>query len=313
MDKTYTQGATVMHRRGFALMVTFSVLLIIIALTMVLLSYFKEVQHDSSDTTAMIQADLYYADITSMFDRFPNKKTLFSTLYKFPVSLRSPDGRFQMMLGCHPLSSGVNVNWLAAANDKDPKMRVKYQFVQEFFDTLAQDYAIEDPSRLQEMLISAIGGKNKFVKKEYSRLRQKNGIISYQQFAQIVSNYQLEVDDAKVSRVPWRKYFTFPSNKYVPIDAGYAAPELIARIFDIDLQSVRDWYIDPEKGSLESFVNDNGGDERYAALKSKKIIANSFLEKSECSVSFKSGKRPYRFRFKYIQGEAKHFEFYGKR
>ena len=306
MDKTYIQGITVTHRRGFALMVTFSVLLIIIALTMVLLSYFKEVQHDSADTTAMIQADVYYADITSVFDKFKKKKTLFSTLYRFPVPLRTPDGRFQMTLRCQPLSSGVNVNWLALENDA--AMQAQYSFAQELFDTLAQEYTLEDPSRLQEMLIAAIGGKNKFVKKEYSRLRQKNGIISYQQFAQIVSSYQLEVDDTKVNRVPWKKYFTF-SSKATQIDVEYASPELISVLFDIDLQSVRDWYADPEKGPLKSFVNNNGGN--YDSQ--KKIIVGKFLEESVCTVSFNSGKRSYQFRFKYIQGEAKHFEFYGKR
>lgn len=306
MDKTEFPSTIVRHRRGFALMVTFSVLLIIIALTMVLLSYFKEVQHDSSDTTAMIQADLYYADVTSVFDKFKKKKTLFSTLYKFPVPLRSPDGRFQMMLRCKPLSNGVNVNWLALENDAG--MRAQYSFAQTLFDTLAQEYTLEDPTRLQEMLVDASKGKEKFVKKEYSRLRQKNGIISYQQFAQIVSRYQLEVDDPAASRVPWKKYFTF-SSKATQIDAEYASPELISILFDLDLQSVRDWYADPAKGSLKSFVNNNGGD--YASQ--EKIVVGKFLEESECTVSFKSGKRPYQFRFKYIRGEAKYFEFYGKR
>jgi len=306
MDKTTFLGTTVKHRSGFALMVTFSVLLIIIGLTMVLLSYFKEVQHDSADTTAMIQADVYYADITSVFDKFKKKKTLFSTLYRFPVPLRSPDGRFEMMLRCQPLSKGVNVNWLAMEEQKG--MREQYSIAQTVFDTLAQEYNLEDASRLQEMLAEETGGKEKFVKKEYSRLRQKNGIISYKQFAQIVSNYQLEVDDTKASSIPWEKYFTFSSKAKV-IDAEYASPELLSILFDIDLQSVKEWYSDPEKGSLQSFVNDNGGE--YASRKNI-IAGKNFLEESECTVSYKSGKRAYKFRFEYIQGEAKHFEFYGK-
>ena len=306
MDKTAFLGTTVKHRSGFALMVTFSVLLIIIGLTMVLLSYFKEVQHDSADTTAMIQADVYYADITSVFSRFKKKKSLFSTLYMFPVPLRSPDGRFQMMLRCQALSSGVNINWLAMEEQKG--MREQYSIAQTVFDVLSQNYNLEDASRLQEMLAEETGGKEKFVKKEYSRLRQKNGIISYKQFAQIVSNYQLEVDDTKASAVPWKKYFTFSSKAKV-IDAEYSSPELIALLFDIDLQSVKEWYSDPEKGSLQSFVNNNGGE--YASRKNI-IAGKNFLEESECTVSYKSAGEQYKFRFEYIQGEAKHFEFYGK-
>jgi hypothetical protein len=187
-------------------------------------------------------------------------------------------------------------------------MREAFTFAQTVFDTLAQDYNIEDASRLLEMLVEEIGGKNKFVKKEYSRLRQKNGIISYKQFAQIVSRYQLEVDDSKVSHVPWHKYFTFSTDAKV-IDAEYSSPELLSLLFDIDLQSVREWHSDPERSSLQAFVKDNGGN--YAER--KKIIAGkTFLAESECTVSYKSTKQQYKFRFEYIQGEAKHFEFYKK-
>ncbi|RUM72227.1 MAG: hypothetical protein DSZ08_01430 [Sulfurovum sp.] len=263
-------------------------------------------QHDAKDTTAMIQADVYYADITDTFGRFKNKKTLFSTLYLFPVSLRSPDGRFAMSLRCQALSRGVNINWLGM--EEKQNMREAYSFAQTVFDTVAQDYNIEDASRLLEMLLEEIGGKKQFVKKEYSRLRQKNGIISYKQFAQIVSNYQMEVDDTKVSRIPWRKYFTFSKDAKV-IDAEYSSAELISLLFDVDVQSVKEWQSDPERSSLQAFVRENSGD--YAAR--KKIIAgNTFLAESECTVAYKSSAEQYKFRFEYIQGEAKHFEFYKK-
>lgn len=306
MDKTKPVFVNVKHREGFALMITLSVLAVLISLTMVLLSYFEEVQDDAADTTAMIQADLYYADITGIFDRFKKKKDLFSRLYVYPVPLRSPDGRFSMLLRCQPLSKGVNINWLALESQQD--MQEAYTFAQTVFDIIAQEYNLEDATRLHEMVFEEIGGKEKFVKKEYSRLRQKNGIISYKQFAHIVSRYQLEADDPQASRVPWKKYFTFSSNAKV-IDAEYSSAELLSLLFDIDVQSIREWQSSLEKESLESFVKTNGGD--YA--KRKKIIAGKdFLEESECTVTYKSTDKEYTFRFEYIQGEAKHFEFYGK-
>lgn len=307
MDKTNHSSVNVKHRPGFAVMVTLSVLAVIIALTMVLLSYFKEVRYDSDDTTAMIQADVYYADITSIFDRFEKKKSLFSTLYLFPVPLRSPDGRFNMMLRCQPLSEGINIKWLAM--EEKANMREAYTLAQTAFDMLAQSYNLEDASRLQEMLIEEIGVNEQFIKKEYSRLRQKKGIISYKQFAGIVSQYQLEVDDPGASRVPWQKYFTFSREAHV-IDAEYSSPELISLLFDIDLQTVKEWHSDPEKGSLSAFVADNGSD--YSARKNI-IAGKNFLEESECTVSYKSAGGQYKFRFEYIKGEAKHFEFYGKK
>lgn len=304
MDKINPAKYNVKSRGGFALLITISVLMVLIALTVVLLSYFQKVKQDASDTTAMIQADVYYADITEIFSRFKKKEQLFATLYQFPVPIVSPDGRFSMLLRCNALSRGVNVNWLGLEESSD--MQEAYAFAQEIFDTLAQEYSLEDPTRLREMILEEIGGQAPYIKKEFSRLRQKKGIISYEQFAQIISRYQLEVDDPDASRVPWQKYFTFSENATV-IDAAYSSPELLALLFDIDLQSVKEWYNDPYKGSLQSFVENNGGD--YAARKN--IIADkTFLEESECSVSFKSAMRAYKFRFEYIQGEAKRFEFY---
>jgi len=307
MDKTRSNFLDLKHKQGFALLITLSVLSILIGLSMVLLSYFEKVQQDAADTTAMIQADVYYADITEVFSKFKKKKTLFTTLYGAAVPLKTKDGRFVMTLRCKALSNGVNINWLNMENKAG--MRDAFSFAQVIFDMLAQEYDLEDANRLQEMLSEEIGGKKKFVKKEYSRLRQKKGIISYEQFAKIVSAYQLEVDDLQASKVPWKKYFTF-SEDAKRIDADYSSPELISVLFDIDLQSVREWYNDPEKSSLSSFVQNNGGD--YASRKSI-IVGKKFLGESACTVSFRSRNKQYHFRFEYIQGEAKHFEFYGKK
>ncbi len=64
-----------------------------------------------------------------------------------------------------------------------------------------------------------------------------------------------------------------------------------------------------ERSTLEAFVRENGGD--YAQRKSI-LAGETFLEAAECSVGYTLAGEQYRFRFEYIQGEAKHFEFYGK-
>ena len=309
MDKTNQTFSNIRHRQGFALLITLSVLGIISALTMVLLSYYDKVQQNAANTTALIQADVYYADILETFNKFPknNKKTLFAFLYKKSVPLHTKDGRLNMVLHCKPLASGVNINWLAMEHDEG--MQDAFSFAQVIYDMLAQDYNLEDADRLLEMILEEVGGKRKFVKKEYSRLRQKNGIISYKQFSNIVREYQVEVDDPKASQIPWKKYFTF-SRSAKRIDAEYSSPELIALLFDIDLQSVKEWYNDPKRSNLQSFVQNNGGD--YSSRQTI-IVGKKFLGESECSVSFKSAGGQYKFRFEYMKGEAKHFEFYGKK
>jgi len=111
MDKTELTFSNVKHKQGFALLITLSVLSILIALTMVLLSYFEKVQQEAGDTTAMIQADVYYADITDVFSKFKKKKTLFSTLYRTAVPLKTKDGRFVMNLRYQMESISIGLIW----------------------------------------------------------------------------------------------------------------------------------------------------------------------------------------------------------
>ena len=59
MDKIENITTTVRRgREGFALMITLSVLSVVIALTIVLLSYFTKVKEDAETTKALIQADI---------------------------------------------------------------------------------------------------------------------------------------------------------------------------------------------------------------------------------------------------------------
>jgi len=303
MDKTGQDKTTRTKREGFALMITLSVLAVVIALTVVLLGYFKEVKNDADDTQALIQANLFYTDIVEQFGKFKEKKELFDQLYIFPVALSAEEGRFSMTLICEPLAKGLNINWLAW--EKDSKHQTHFQEAQTLFDTLVQEHNLEDPTRLREMLVLEMGKGKKTIAKKQSRLRQKEGIISYEQFAKIISEYQLEVDDLKVDKVPWQKYFSF-LKEADKIDAEYSSPELLALLFDIDLESVREWTSSEEKTSLKTFVNNNAGS--YDEKKSL-FAEETFLDLSHCEVSYGKG---YRFTFDYIEGEAKHFEFYGQ-
>ncbi len=297
---------SVAHRKGFALILTLSALTVIIALTAVLITYLDEARKDASTSKAMIQGNLYYSDIKKIFKGFKEKKALYNTLYLSPIPLISEDGRFSVIVDCKPLANGVNINWLSAGNESN--MTVQYDAVRKVFESLVQNYDIEDASRLEEMLLEEIGGSRKYVQKEQSRLRQKNGIISFKQFTDILDRYQREADDSKIARIPWEKFFVFNERSKDPqenrIDGNYISSELLAVLFDIDLASVKEEWV--EGGELKTFVSELGGSYNT------KLFTQDFSDRSQCDVAYDYEGERFAFRFVDIEGEVKNFEFFGK-
>ncbi|SFV50758.1 hypothetical protein MNB_SV-8-1437 [hydrothermal vent metagenome] len=318
MDKpTLTISSSVPHKKGFALILTLSVLAVIIALTNVLIGYMDHVRRDATYTKALIQGNLYYADLKGMLERKfkSNRKGLYTQLYQTSIPLASPDGRFSLMIHCRPLANGVNINWLGLGNDQG--MQEQYTAALKVFEAIVQRYDLEDATRLQDMILEAIGKPGeRFVQPEQSRLRQKNGIISYQQFEAILQRYQFEADDAKVSRVPWKKLFVFNEIKKDKkgkvirgdkIDGDYLSPELISLFFDIDLATVKEEWKESET-KLKTFVQNMGEGDKY----STKLFTKAFLPMTGCEVSYRYGGERFMFTFEDIQKEVKNFEFYGK-
>jgi len=302
MDKPEFHGSSTSKRRGFALLITLSVLAVLIALTSVLLSYFDAVRKDAVGTKALIQGDLYYTDIQKIIKSFKEKKTLYTTLYQMPVPLSSPDGRFDVLLRCRPRANGININWLEKEND--PKMRLQYETAQKLFENIVQSYDLEDAGRLEEMLLEEMQGKKPFIAKESYRLLQKNGIISFKQFEQILQRYRFETDDRKIALVPWKKYFVFGDSGAL-VDGEYLSAELIAMLFDIDLESVKDEWAEGGM-KLKDFVRNMGGEYN------DKLFAQEFVEEVKCSVQYAYEDERFAFTFIDSEGEVKDFEFNGK-
>jgi len=304
MDKPQNcVGRNKVKREGFALLITLSVLAVLMALTGVLLGYFDSVRKDAIMTKALIQGNLYYADIKKTITGFKEKKTLFTTLYETALPLASVDGRFNLVLHCHPASNGVNINWLAYENSE--AMAKQYAMAEKVFDALVERYEIQDGMRLKELVLQETReGKEKFIEKEDSRVLQKNGIISFQQFTSIIAAYQFEVDDPKIGAVPWKKFFLFrPMTK--KIDGNYLSAELVALLFDIDLEIVKEEWIEGVT-KLKAFV------ESYGALYNKKIFIDGFSEEAVCRVNYTYRGEQFAFTFTDSEGEVKNFEFNGK-
>jgi len=305
MDKTGNRiSIDKSYRRGFALLITLSVLAVLIALTGVLLSYFDDVRKDAAATKALIQGDLYYMDTKKIIQGFKEKKTLFAMLYLMPVSLVSSDGRFDILLKCSPRANGVNINWLAKENDSN--MTEQFKTAWNLFEAIVENYNLEDAGRLEEMLLEEMQaqGKSLFIQKPNNRLLQKNGIISFKQFEQIIQEYQFETDDQKVSQVPWEKYFVF-GNTGDLMDGDYLSAELISLLFGIELATVKEeWVIGSMK--LKDFVQQMGG------VYNDKLYAKEFVEEAKCSMQYLYQDERFEFTFIDNEGEVKDFEFNGK-
>ncbi len=308
MDKPeHTLPHNLPHRKGFALIITLSALTVIIALTGVLINYLDEARRDASTTKAMIQGNLYYADIKQIFTKFKKRKTLYSTLYVAPIPFASEDGRFSLIVQCDPLANGVNINWFGSGNEQN--MSQHFAMVQNIFEIIVQEYELEDAVRLEEMILEEIGGKAKYVQREQSRLRQKNGIISFKQFEGILDRYQFEADDDNVGQVPWKKFFVFNEISKTAaknlIDGNYISAELISVLFAIDLPTVKEEWV-PGVLELKTFIQNNGG------TYDQNLFVKDFLAQSGCEVQYDYEGERFAFKFEDNEGEVKNFEFFGK-
>jgi len=301
----HTTGGTG-TRRGFALIVTLSVLTVIIALTGVLVGYLDSARRDAGKTKALLQANVYFADFKNFIGKFPDKKALYAILYTTTIPIQSENGEFSMLVSCKPLDSGVNINWLGAS--ENTAMASQYETAQRIFESLVTAYAIQDPVKLEEMILEEIG-QGETEESDARRLRQKNGIISYRQFVRVLDRYRFETDDKNIVKIPWKKYFVFIPVSKVPednrIEGDYLSAELIAALFDLDAASVKESWI-PAEGALSSLLN------QYGKSKDKRLFTSGFADRSECEVRFMYEDERYRFSFSDSKGEVNGFEFHGK-
>jgi hypothetical protein len=296
------------RREGFALIITLTVLTAVIALTGVLVGYLDMARKETSKTEAVIQANIYFTDIKEILSRFKEKKALYNVLYLTPLPLQLPKSRFSLFLECHPLRNGVNINWLTYANNS--LMEAQYNAAQKVFEGLVQQYALEDPALLEEMLYREMHAKSDMVLTEdQSRLMQKNDIMSYRQFQQILTRYQLKADDQNVGQIPWEKYFVFlPVEKEVEanrIAGDYLSVELLSLLFDIDRETLKGEWSEGD-GAFKALMK------KYGIQYDNKLYATKFMNQSVCDVTYTYNEKRFAFTFVDKEGEVKDFEFFGE-
>ena len=307
MDKT---------KRGIALFITLLVIASILSIVAVSFSYLEKVQKDASKISALIQANILYKNTTEILKKFsPKGKTdgkKLQMIYTLPLMLNEPKSGFNINLKCNPLLVAVPIKWL---DEKFTKKKIdRLELARKILTAILEKYEIEEPNKLEEMIISKVTGENQQDREYQPRIKQPKGIFSKKEFYKLLLDYRMRYDDAKVFKIPWDKYFVFidVTDKAV-IDGDYITAELISIAFDIPLQSVKDDWIVPtnieeDKMTLKEFLTRNATEEVF----DNKLFSNKALNVMHCEERYSYRDRYYSFSFDYSEERSVNFEFHGE-
>lgn len=300
-------------RRGVVLFITLSIIAAMLAMVGVIFTYLKKSRDNASYTAAMIQADLLFRDgrdtITALLKKGEKdkelKKTILDTLYLAPVTLQSEaNEELFATLACRPLDAGVDINWLGFENNSSAQEL--YGAAQSTFDRVIETYNVQNAAVLLSRIIQAVTEEEDSTGEAQGRLEQKKGIISLSQMQAIARDYRFEEDDPAVEEIIWEHYFSFDPTS-AKIDGNYLSAELVASLFDIDLEFVKEEWFEGDK--LKEFVSSHGGD---MSQYNKKLFAEEVIERMRCQISYGYQGNVYAFGFDYLEGKAEKFDFFGK-
>jgi len=289
-------------RRGVALLITLGVITTLITLIGISFSYLDKAKQNSTDMSALIQANILYKDVSTVLGSLldsKNSDTVISTLYLLPVVIQEDGGDFYMNINCRPTSNGIDINWLFFKNYKTKEK--EFNLIDNMLGLIIDKYDIENGSKLMELLYKAIDGE-KTIYNIPSRIKEKKSINSEKQFNNILKEYQLQTGDSKIFSVPWSSYISFV-DKDSMIDSKYLSVNFISLLFNIELEDVSESWI--EGDSLVKFLQDNDGD---MSLYDKKLFSSS-VKHMQCTTTYSYNSKSYRFSFNYTDKKVDNFEF----
>ena len=303
------------RKTGIALFITLMVIASIMSILAVSFSYLEKVKKDAGVTSALIQANILYGNTLEVLKRFfppksDNGKKL-ALIYSMPLMINEKKSGFAMTLSCEPLISAVPISWLS--EEVSPNVPEKNTLAKDVLSYIIENYNIQEPNGLEELLLQKITGKEVEDGVYARRLKKQKGIVSKEQFETIVTEYVMKYDDINALKVPWDKYFTFIKvDKKTKIDGVYPSTEFISAAFNIPIDIVKNGWehddiINDPLPTLSSFLRDNG-----YAQPNKKIFSDKALNAMHCEQRFAYKDKQYGFKFNYIEGRSSNFEFNGQ-
>jgi hypothetical protein len=300
-------------RRAVVLFVTLSIIAAMLALVGAIYSYLDRSRSDASHTSALIQADLLLRDGRNAIEGLIKKgssdkklkETILDTLYLAPLTLQSEENEDMFTtLQCSPADNGIDINWLGLENNASAQL--KYNLAQTVYDRLAEMHNIQNPARLLSMLMHAVRGEKDPENGNEYRMNQKKGIISESQMQELVREYAFQEGDSSVEEIRWKDYFTYDIGQE-KIDGRYFSPELVSLLFGIDIDAAKEEW---SPGSdLKAFVGEQGGS---LSEYDEKLFSKDPIERMSCRISYGFREKVYAMGFKYMEGKAEKFEFFGE-
>ena len=291
-------------RPAITLLITLSVIATMIALMGVMFKYLDVARDKAEVKASMIQANLLSADVAQFLRQILGKKpsrSTMQTLFETPLGLSVENGEFGLGISCEPLANRVNIAWLGLENMA--KEQKAYSLTSSLFETLTDKANLRDSALLKEKIVAALKSGSSHTFGIPSRINEKKGIITFKKFQELLDDYRFETDDTRVYSIPWQRYFSFGITEQ-KIDGDFASPELLAFLYDVELNVVRENY---QLGALNSFLTEIGESRgAYTWLFSKKAMAVA-----RCKASYTFRKGNYGFVFNYMHGKVEGFEFFG--
>ena len=290
-------------RPAITLFITLAVIVAMLALVGITFSYLGEARAKAQDKSALIEANLIYADVSSAVSRFVGKKPTIGTLkniYNIPISIKESKGPFTLLAACTASRAAIPITWLNSNGGS--KMQSRYNIASLIIEDAGVKNRLKDTEKLKNMISDVLSSKNVYNFGKEARLKRRKDYLSWVEFKKILDDYYLKEADANVYKVSWKSYFSFGEG-YKEIDGSFLSSKLISIIFNIDEKIVEE---DFKSGHLKKFLYENGAD---MALYNSDIFAKGAVAAMECSANYTFGKSNYSLKFRYINGKVEGFEF----
>lgn len=293
----------VKKRPAITLFITLAVIVALLALVGIVFSYLSEARAKAQDKSALIEANLIYADVSNAVSRYVGKKPTIGTLkniYNIPITIKESKGPFSLLAACTAARAAVPITWLATNGGS--KMQSRYNIASAIIEDIGVQSRLKDTERLKSMISDALNSKYIYNFGKEGRLKRRKDYLSWIEFKKILDDYYLKEDDKNIYKVAWKSYFAFGQG-YKEIDGNFLSAKLISIIFGIDEKIVEE---DFKSGHLKQFLYDNGAD---MELYKSDIFAKKAVAAMECSANYTFGKGSYSLKFRYINGKVEGFEF----